>query len=84
MVAIDGDLAEWRLERWYDIAGPQARLAGDWHGDADLTVRFAMQWNAGGVSFAAQMHDDSLSAPSALRSIRRRPTDEYGWPFLPS
>ncbi len=65
VVAIDGDLAEWRLERWYDIAGPQARLAGDWHGDADLAVRFAMQWNAGGVWFAAQMRDDSLSAPSA-------------------
>src|SRR5262249_5163460 len=62
--ALDGDLGEWRLVRWDGCAGARSRLAGDWNGDEDASVHFALQWDANGIWFAARLRDDHLSTPT--------------------
>jgi dienelactone hydrolase len=62
---LDGDLGEWRLVRWNDIGGARSRLRGRWDGDADLSLRFALQWDDTGLWLAATLRDDDLAPGDA-------------------
>lgn len=59
---VDGRLDDWRLVRWFDLAGPRAFTQGGWTSDADLSLRFALQHDADGLWFAATLRDDRTAA----------------------
>jgi len=58
---VDGRLDDWRLVRWYDLAGARALVQGGWTSDADLSLRFALQADAAGLWFGATLRDDHLA-----------------------
>jgi len=62
---LDGDLGDWRLVRWFDLAGPRAFVQGAWVHDADLSLRFALQHDGDGLWFGATLRDDQ---PATTRS----------------
>jgi dienelactone hydrolase len=61
---IDGRLDDWRLVRWYDLAGQATLFRGPWSGPADFAVHFAVGWTQDGIFFGAELHDDA-PAPAA-------------------
>ena len=71
---VDGNLDDWRLVRWNDITGARSRLVGEVATDADLSARFALQWDARGLWFAVTLHDDAPSASDAPLAALERVT----------
>jgi S-formylglutathione hydrolase FrmB len=69
---VDGQLGEWRLVRWNDLAGAASLVRGRNNGPDDFGLHFALQWSAEGLWFGARLRDDSTAVdPAPLHAMAK-------------
>lgn len=70
--AIDGDLTDWPIVRWYDLRGARTLVRGIWTGTADAALDFALLWTPKGLVLGARLVDDSLDVEVGSTAAEQR------------